>query len=188
MQLEVEQKFPIIDPAATTARLSTAGIAFGAAERQVDTYFLHPDPARDFRQTDEAFRLRQVGELNYFTYKGPKLDASTKTRHELEVALVAGSESAAQYQQLLAVLGFQVGGVVSKSRRTGHYLHDDQPIELMWDDVDGLGSFLELEIVTTAAQFETARQAIQGLARRLQLGGAERRSYLALLLAKEAQK
>ncbi len=187
MQLEVEQKFPIIDPTTTAAQLAAAGIVLDAAIRQGDTYFHHPDPARDFRQTDEAFRLRQIGAQNFFTYKGPKLDTTTKTRHELEVALAPSTASAAQYQQLLEALGFRVGGIVSKSRRTGHCQQEAQTIEIMWDDVDGLGSYLELEIVVDVQQLDTAREALLKLADRLQLGAAERRSYLELLHVKSAE-
>lgn len=184
MQLEIEQKFAIEDQVAIAARLTRAGVVWSDPVRQVDTYFVHP--ARDFRRTDEAFRLRQVGDKNYFTYKGPKIDTTTKTRRELEVPLVDGADVAAQYQQLLEALGFQIGGIVAKSRRSGQLANAGRDIEIVWDDVDDLGAYLELEIVAPAEQLENARAAILGLARELSLGVAERRSYLELLLAKSA--
>jgi hypothetical protein len=72
---------------------------------QVDQYFNHP--ARDFAQTDEALRLRRVGEVNFITYKGPKLDAITKSRHEIELPLPSGDAAATGFAELLTTLGFQ---------------------------------------------------------------------------------
>jgi adenylate cyclase class IV len=50
------------------------------------------------------------------------------------------------------------------------------------DDVERLGSFVEIEVVTDAAGVAAAEAAILGLARELQLSRASRASYLALLL------
>jgi adenylate cyclase class 2 len=181
MQLEVEMKFAVADPTSLRDVLQKLGVQLGAPIEQIDTYFQHP--ARDFAKTDEAFRLRQIGEANYFTYKGPKLDAQTKTRRELEVPLASGA-IANDYQQLLLALGFQVGGVVRKRRRHGQAEVAGRTVDLAWDEVDGLGLFLELEIVADETEREAATEAIQQLAEQLHLTGAERRSYLELLLAK----
>ena len=54
----------------------------GEPAEQVDTYFSHP--ARDFAATDEALRIRSIDQENFVTYKGPKLDATTKTRREID--------------------------------------------------------------------------------------------------------
>ena len=78
MQYEVELKFPVADLGAIEARLVELGTRFDEAVTQVDRYFAHP--ARDFARTDEALRIRQVGNACYVTYKGPKVDAATKTR------------------------------------------------------------------------------------------------------------
>src|SRR3977135_480274 len=88
MNLEVEQKFPVSDPARLEARLDEVGGAFKDASLQLDRYYAHP--CREFARTDEALRIRTVGEANYFTYKGPKLDPTTKTRRETELAIESG--------------------------------------------------------------------------------------------------
>jgi adenylate cyclase class 2 len=180
MQLEVEMKFRLDGPTATRERLRSLGVELKEPHEQIDTYFQHP--SRDFAKTDEAFRLRQIGEENFFTYKGPKLDAETKTRRELEVPLAPGG-AAHDYQQLLAALGFRVGGVVRKQRRKGETRVGDRDVELAWDEVDGLGTFLELEIVTGEAERAQATAALRELAQTLELAHAERRSYLELLLS-----
>jgi ABC-type sulfate transport system permease component len=50
---------------------------------------------------DEAFRLRRVGERNYMTYKGPKLDATTKSRPEEEVRLADGAAALAACDEIV---------------------------------------------------------------------------------------
>jgi adenylate cyclase, class 2 len=177
--LEIEQKFPLADVAALWERLAAEGVVFGPPVRQVDTYFAHP--ARDFRQTDEAFRLRQVGDDNRLTYKGPKLDSTTKTRREIEVPLAPGTVQAADYQSLLHALGFTVGGLVRKTRRTARVDVDGFSIEVAWDEVDRLGVFVELEIRADDEALPRAKEALAALARRWRLTASERRSYLELL-------
>ena len=86
MKLEVEQKFAVPDLGQLQTRLLELGAKAGEPQLQVDQYFAHP--ARDFAQTDEALRIRRIGQSNFVTYKGPKIDATTKTRRELELPLV----------------------------------------------------------------------------------------------------
>src|SRR5688572_27504135 len=116
MHWEVEQKFRMPDDR-TLSELAALGVQFSPAFSQCDRYFNHP--ARDFAATDEALRIRQVGSRNYLTYKGPKIDLETKTRQELELPLADGPEAAEQMTQVLLQLGFQLAGIVRKSRRTG---------------------------------------------------------------------
>ncbi len=105
MVLEVEQKFHVSDPTALVGALAALGATEHETEEQVDRYLAHP--GRDFSRTDEALRLRRSGEHHYITYKGPKLDATTKTRREIEVELPAGDAATADMADLLEALGFQ---------------------------------------------------------------------------------
>jgi len=81
MQYEVEQKFPVSDMPALQERLIALGATIGETQVEVDLYFGHP--ARDFSKTDEALRIRRIGAKNCITYKGPKIDITTKTRCEI---------------------------------------------------------------------------------------------------------
>lgn len=181
MPLEVEQKYRVTDPAALRARLAELGATFGAPLTQVDAYYNHP--SRDFAATDEALRIRSVGDRNFVTYKGPKLDRTVKTRRELELPLADGPAAAASYGELLTLLGFRPTAVVTK-RRSSTGLHwNSTHYEVCWDEVDGLGSFLEIELVVDDAGAAEARQRITALEAALQLASIERRSYLAMVLA-----
>jgi len=181
MTFEVEQKFPVEELSAVEARLCELGAAVGAPRQQVDRYCAHPN--RDFAQTDEALRIRRVGEANFVTYKGPKIDAATKTRREIEIALPAGAEGDAQFAALLEALGFRPVAEVRKQRRTARLVWQEQAVEAALDEVQGLGSYVELELGADEQGLDAARAALTALTARLGLEHPERRSYLELLLA-----
>src|SRR5688572_25250616 len=126
--LEVELKFR----ADSLDRITADLVALGALARepvsQIDQYFAHP--CRDFGQTDEALRIRRIGERNFVTYKGPKEKGDIllfqhaappepqsmpekvecplfpKTRREIELPLARGEAAAEQFGELLVALGF----------------------------------------------------------------------------------
>jgi adenylate cyclase, class 2 len=180
MHFEVEQKFRIENSTALENRLRTLGAVETETVEQVDRYFNHP--ARDFAQTDEALRLRRIGELNFVTYKGPKLDATTKTRRELELPLTSGTRAAEEFGELLLALGFRSVAEVRKLRRQLQLTYQNQTVEIALDDVENVGHFAELEISADETEAADAKQCIASLAAELALTNNERRSYLELLL------
>lgn len=181
---EVELKFPLADSAAVRARLNEAGAVRGEAVEQRDRYFAHP--ARDFAHTNEALRIRTVGEANRITYKGPLVDSRTKTRREIEIPFANGADTAERLAELLAALGFVEVRAVSK-RRTPHRLDwEGRELEIVLDEVAELGEFLEIETLADEAAREDAQSSILRAAERLGLSNPERRSYLELLLQRTA--
>ena len=189
MTLEVEQKFPLEAGEGTPtreeilARLSALGCQWSAALEQVDRYFAHP--ARDFAETDEALRLRRVGDENRVTYKGPKLDALTKTRREIELPIEPGKAGLARFAELLEALSFRPVREVAKTRTPGVLDWQGRHIEIALDEVARLGLFVEIELVTHEEDADGAREAIKSLADQLGLTRSERRSYLEMLLEAE---
>lgn len=179
--LEIELKFPVADLLAVLAALQELGAAVQEEHEQADRYFNHP--ARDFAATDEALRLRSVGEANYITYKGPRIDPGTKTRQEIELSLPSGSHTMARWRELLSALGFVHIADVHKRRRKTCLAWQGFQVEIALDQVAELGSFVELEILAPPEQLSQAQQAMRSLAERLGLAASERRSYLELLLA-----
>ena len=176
VKFEVEQKHRVDDLAALEARLAALGVKRGDEIEQADQYFAHP--CRDFATTDEALRIRAVGDESFVTYKGPKLDATTKTRREIELPLADGR----QFSELLAALGFMPVAVVRKTRRPFLLDRDGQQVHGAIDEVGRLGTFVELELSVDEAGMDAAKRIIAGVAAELQLGSSERRSYLELLL------
>jgi adenylate cyclase class 2 len=183
MIYEVELKFSLAGNVAADeilSRLIASGAMPGPSVEQRDHYFAHP--SRDFAQTDEAFRLRQIGERNVVTYKGPVIDSQTKTRRELELPLPDGQPTIDGYSELLQLLGFRPVREVRKTRVPFHLVFDGRDLEVTLDDVATLGLFVEIETLADEAHREPARDAILNFARTLGLANPERRSYLCLLL------
>jgi len=180
MRFEVEQKHRVADVAALEALLGERGAKPGAAVEQVDQYYAHP--ARDFAKTDEALRIRTVAERSFVTYKGPKVDATTKTRRELELPLDASDGDGQKFATLLEALGFTPVAMVRKQRRTFHLQYQGHDVEGALDEVAGVGTFVELELQADDETVDTAKQAVSSLAAELNLGESERRSYLEMLL------
>jgi adenylate cyclase class 2 len=182
MSVEIEMKFPVADLRALEARLTGLNARpHGSAQTEVDQYFNAPD--RDFAQTDEAFRLRQVGSKCLITYKGPKRDQQTKTRTEIEVPLGDGEQAGQACTRLFIHLGYRPVAIVRKRRRSFQMERGEFPVEICLDEVEGVGQYAEIEIVGTEESVERARKVVQDLALELGLNDSERRSYLELLLS-----
>jgi adenylate cyclase class 2 len=186
---EVELKFHVSDPAALERRLAALAARFAPAVEQVDRYFAHP--CRDFAATDEALRLRRVGDDVVITWKGPRIAAGAKTREELELGLATvatadaatgGAATIDRWTRLLEAIGFRQVREVAKRRRPAGVAWDGVEIEIALDAVAGLGDFLELEILAEPAGIPQAVARLESLAAALGCSTAERRSYLELLL------
>jgi adenylate cyclase class 2 len=145
---------------------------------QVDTYY--DAPHRDFAATDEAVRVRRerAGDetTTRLTYKGPLVEAASKTRQEFETAVADGDALAA----LLDALGFEAAATVEKERER----FDVGEYTVTLDAVDSLGEFVEVETDATEAEIDAAREGAQSLLADLGLdsGPGIRTSYLELVL------
>ena len=186
MTYEVEMKFPLADADAVAAlrqRLAMLGAQACEPLDQRDIYFAHP--SRDFAQTDEAFRMRCVGEENFLTYKGPVVDPVAKTRREIEVSAAAGQQAREQLRDMFTSLGFREVRDVIKRREPLHLRWQGHALEITIDSVRDLGWFAELEIIAEESARDAARECLLALAKELHLGNSERRSYLRLLLERD---
>jgi adenylate cyclase class 2 len=184
MTYEVEVKFPITDRAAVRRELVALGGVNHGTRTEEDIYLAHP--ARSFAETDEALRVRQSGSNILITYKGPKVDATTKTRTEIELEFAA-STIVSDLLRLWEHLGFRPVRQVKKERELVDILWQGREVHACLDRVEGLGEFIELELSAEPEQLEESRQLLTALARRLKLQASERRSYLELLLEQDAR-
>jgi adenylate cyclase class 2 len=180
---EVELKFPLAQNHAIDEKLRQRGAVEKPAVHHVDRYFNHP--SRDFRSTDEAFRIRSVGDENCVTYKGAVLGAIAKTRHEIEIDFASGPDSATRFHEMVQMLGFQFVREVRKSRRSFSLEWNQSHFQLAIDEVPEIGCFLEIELLTEADGLKAAEAAVWELARSLELSTTEPRSYLDLLLERD---
>ena len=181
VQYEVELKFPLTTSGEVLARLVSLGAVAASPVEQTDRYFNHP--SRDFRATDEAFRIRSAGETNCVTYKGPRLDSAAKMRREIEVSFADGPDAASQMADVWQSLGFCFVREVRKTRTPLTLDWQQRTYDLALDEVPPLGTFLEIELLADETDRDAASDAILALAHELNLTNPERRSYLELLLA-----
>jgi adenylate cyclase class 2 len=182
--IEVEAKFAV-DAA---ERLFAAVQAINPCEpfeesEESDEYFNHP--ARDFRITDEALRIRRTGDSVQLTWKGPRLDSVTKSRKELELPIASEVAALAfttnQLRDILLALGFVPAGIVRKKRKTTTLLFEDRRFTVSFDQVEGLRFYAELEILCEEEQRASATASLLRLAEFLGLHQSERRSYIELV-------
>ncbi len=177
---EVEQKFHVDDLPGLESALSAQGFTMCGEERHRDVYMRHP--SRNFRETDEAFRVRALGDEACVTYKGPRLQGSVKTRPEIELSI--RSDEVDAWLDMLSRLGFPSVPEVKKTRRIFHSASAPGVLVVI-DDVEQLGTFAEVElIIEDAAALSDAGRRIEALGKALGLTRPEKRSYLGQLLSK----
>lgn len=180
--LEVEQKYRVSSHEPLRRLLPELAAVPLPFERHCDTYFRHPD--RDFAQTGEAFRIREVNNSAVVTYKGPRLQGTVKIRQEIELPLADGTRDG--WFDILHALGFKPTAQVRKTRDGFELIWLKRKLTIALDEVEGLGLFVEIEtIVETISEVEAVQTAIHSLAEKLGLTNVERRSYLRQLLDME---
>ena len=159
-------------------KLSQLGALREGEVFEKDTYFQHP--CRDFRETDEALRVRVAyrpgeGEAVRVTYKGAKrVRGVAKSREEIELGIVGGEEEAVA---LFERLGFKRVAVVEKKRE--YYVLGATTVSL--DRVERLGCFVEIE--SKRGRVEDVEETLKLLG--LEGYGHTTLSYLELLLSLE---
>jgi len=155
--IEVEIKVKISDPNLIRKKFEDINGVYKLSLHHEDTYFNMPKGLRDFKQTDEALRLRKSIEfnrdnkakpqkINYFiTYKGKKIDKTTKTREEIEVKI----NEIEDMKNLLKLLGFREVFTVVKERELYDFTFKDTRIEALIDYIPILEQyFVEVELIT----------------------------------------
>ena len=133
-----------------------------------DAYFNHP--SKNFADSDEALRLRAIGEKAIITYKGPKVSKISKARIEHETEL----KDYDSMNNILLSLGFTHSGIIEKER----FVYSFNGMEICIDYVDGLGVFVEIE--KRGELKDEIEQELFNTAEKLGLTKFERRSYLEL--------
>ena len=175
--IEVEVKAKIRSFDEMRKRLDEINAVKVKTEHQEDRYF--NSPVRDFAQTDEALRIRETKSDDkhnlFITYKGPKIDAKSKTREEVEMEI----EDADKASKIFENLGFKEVRTVVKDRE--YYQYENYEISL--DTVHGLEPYMEIEIsLEDNSDYSKAQESIFELFEKLGItDGFERTSYLELL-------
>jgi adenylate cyclase class 2 len=168
--IEVEIKIRIDDPLEIRKKFEKSKGKYILSLEHEDTYLNMPQELRDFRDTDEALRIRKSIEYNknekqkqkntryYLTYKGKKLDNVSKTRKELETIVKNGKTA----REILKLLEFREIFTVKKKRELYEIPFQGQKIEALIDYIPILKEhFIEVEaLAENKEQIEIARKLL----------------------------
>jgi len=198
--IEVEIKVKISDPNLMRKKFEENNGIYKFSLDHEDTYFNMPKGLRDFKQTDEALRLRKAIEFNrddktinqkiyyYITYKGKKIDKTTKTREEIEIKISEIEEM----KRLLKFLGFREVLTVVKKRELYDFVFNDKKIEALIDYIPILKQhFVEVELITESLDnVETNKEILFQFLDKFGISRKEsvRLSYLELISAIKMKK
>lgn len=179
--IEIEVKLKIEDPAHLEKCLLDWGYILIETLRETDTYF--DGGINGIKKSGQALRVRRTvdcatgKEHSSITFKGEKLDKISIARLELETVVESGETA----ERILCALGFfPVQPIVIKNRKILRY----KDISACIDDVEGLGTFLELEIMAESEEARTeALDRIEKILKRIgyTMVDTTRASYLSQL-------
>lgn len=133
-----------------------------------------------FRDIPESYlRVRCTKQGDWVTFKKWHLDPTTGSRvyaDEYEAALDSGSTMVG----LLEQLGYTEKVVIKKSRSRWNY----RAFEIVVDEVEGIGTFIEIELKQCDDSVDQGREQIYSLMRNLGISKIERidRGYLCMRL------
>ncbi len=187
--MEIEIKIPLSKIPTIINIVSHLSQKYGAPYSEItqcDTYF--QSPVRDFWDTDEALRIRQIQSKTdpdhiEITYKGPKEGLTMKVREEITINVSDGVIA----QEILEKIGFDRVATVEKKRINWHLKNG---VIISYDEVKELGPFLEIEIDSSEKSEEISNkkkqiyQIVKEIAPNWD-GTDERRSYLELLILQQ---
>jgi adenylate cyclase, class 2 len=175
LEVELKVKVPSLDP--VREQLRRKGALFLSKVHEHDIFYNAPH--RDFAITDEAVRVRYTNGNAVVTYKGPKIKKyGLKAREELNFSV----ESGETFETMLLRLGFIKTIEVNKWRENYRL----GPASVCLDDVDGLGTFTEIEMIAEN-EADNPTTIIEKIAKEIGVEGEPiLASYLEMLLAKKS--
>lgn len=194
--IEVEIKVALTNPADFKEKINQFNGKYLTSLKHEDTYFNMPKGLRDFKKTDEALRLRKSTEFNkhnrnnsisikyYITYKGKKIDQTTKTREEVEVEI----KNLEVMKTILKNVGFREVYTIKKERELYEVNFKEQKLDILIDYLPILNqNFLEIElIVDSKNEIQQAKEILFDLLKSFGISEEDsiRESYLELIANK----
>jgi adenylate cyclase class 2 len=162
---EIEVKAHLRDKEATMEKLAALGCAFSEPKTQEDVVYVEKAGSIDIFMSNPVFlRIRVVnGSSVIFTAK-KRLQALAAIEHEVEVS------DRAQMEEILKLLGYREAVRIAKTRITT--AHEGR--EICIDEVEGLGSFIEMEQLAPEADIDAVQEELFAFLRGLGVTDADR--------------
>lgn len=162
---EIEVKARVRDKSRLIKELEKLKIVLGEPIIQKDIIFAENLPDfTDFQPNINFLRIRQENDKSIFTLKRSELNETENTEHETEVA------NRGELTEIIKLLGFQEAVRVNKTRRKARY----QDFEVCVDEIDGLGSFIELEKLVERGDIEAIQTELFGFLKKLGISEDDR--------------
>ncbi len=186
LQLEIEAKYKISTEQRSTIDqyIKSNNFVPKKVVREADTYYSRPDI--DFMVTKECLRIRRSDTYSELTYKPGSTKEMQATglfwKQELDIDVTGQEEK--MHSFLLAIGSIELV-TVPKERRA----FKKGKVVLALDEIKGLGTFLEIEIITSKDDKKQALKEIESMAKLLKLdeGNLVRLPYRDLLLITQAK-
>ncbi|MFX1361152.1 MAG: class IV adenylate cyclase [Promethearchaeota archaeon] len=194
--IEVEIKVAISNPDSLKENLKNLDGKYVISLEHEDTYFNMPKKLRNFRKTDEALRLRKSIEFNkndkenttsirsFITYKGKKIDQTTKTREEIEVEI----KNLEKMKKLFENLGFREIFTVKKERELYEFNFKNEKVDVLIDFLPILNqNFMEAEVIVEyKEEIRSVREKLFEFLKQFGISKTDsiRESYLELIIKK----
>ncbi|MDP1688739.1 MAG: class IV adenylate cyclase [bacterium] len=140
MKKEIEVKAKVKNIQSLISRLSALGVSLSEPARQVDGIYTNfPDKEfADFKPGVNFLRIRKSGDKILFTLKQSLVNELEGIEKELEI------NNEQEMEDILILMGYHKAVEVIKVRRKTKY----KDYEICLDEVETLGSFIEVEKIT----------------------------------------
>jgi len=151
MRKEVEVKARIFDKKLIEEKLQDLECALSEPVRQEDAIYVnHNHPFDQHVPGNQYLRIRQSNNQALFTVKQPLSNDLDAIEHEVAI------DDAEEMREILLMLGYREEIQVKKYRRKAQY----GEYEICLDDVDALGSFIEVEKITDEEDSEAVQNEL----------------------------
>jgi adenylate cyclase class 2 len=135
---EIEVKAIVKDKDFLISNFKEAGIIFGEPKKQEDSLFInYTGPYKEYKKGTTFLRIRKTDGKILFTLKQPQGDSTSLSKLEKEVVV----NDANIVGDICVILGFHKVMDVVKFRMKAKF----QDYEICLDEVEGLGTFIEVE-------------------------------------------
>lgn len=138
---EVEVKAKVSDLSKIRTLLEKKGVQFSDTVIQKDIIYCEEKVLPrfgEFMSGSVFLRIRDTGDKVYFTLKKSESNELDSVERETIISDLKQMEDA------ILLMGYVEGARVNKMRRTGKY----GDYEICLDEVEGLGSFIEVEVIS----------------------------------------
>lgn len=144
MRQEIEVKVRVTDLAALASKLEANGCVLSDRVLQDDEIFANFTPFDVFATGNTILRIRKSNNKILFTVKKSQTTDLDCLEREVEI------DNAEEMREAILLMGYYEAVRVKKYRQKTRY----RDYEICLDEVDGLGSFVEIEKITENEEAE----------------------------------